>query len=141
MHALTLDRPIELRLSHFVTCQPVNELFFGGSLVLRRKSWRRIFWLLQSVGLSPFTGMVRGQKLRACFREALRNLYDIRSIALISLYTYIGGCAGERLSCGVPCFRKIGTREGARGDIRGHAVCLNELGGEAEEPLCVAVAL
>jgi hypothetical protein len=81
------------------------------------------------------------EKLRACFREALRNLYDIRSIAPISLYTYIGGCAGERLSCGVPCFRKIGTREGARGDIRGHAVCLNELGGEAEKPLCVAVAL
>jgi hypothetical protein len=129
MHALTLDGPIELRPSHFV-CRPVNELFFGGCLVLRWKSWCRIFWLLQSVGLSPFIGrfVVKFRKLRACFRETLRNLYDIRSIAPISLYTYTGGCAGELLGCGVPCFRKIGTREGARGDIRGRAVCLNEFG-------------
>ncbi len=129
MHALTLDRPIELRPSQFC-------LSTGKRALLRWKSCSWVEVLVSNIlassvgGALPFDRkwfVVKFRKLRACFRKALRNLYDIRSTSPITLYTYIGGCAGELLGGGVTCFRKIGTGEGARGEIRGRAVCLNEL--------------
>jgi len=99
-HILILDRPIELRNSHFVICRSLD-----------------VDWLLQSVGLSAFIGkwlVVKFRKLRAYFfREAFTKFYDIRSLSPISLYTF--GYMGAPGNCcgGVkPRLRKIGTRGG-----------------------------
>src|SRR6266516_781472 len=74
-HILILDRPIELRRSHFVIFRSLG-----------------VDWLLQSVGLSAFIGkwlVVKFRKFRAYFfREAFTKFYDIRSLSPISLYTF-----------------------------------------------------
>src|SRR3984893_1254649 len=80
-----------IRPSHIVICRRVKDPFFSRSFCVE------IFWPLQSVGLSAFTGKVSWsnfEKLHACSRKAFIN---VRFEFLISLYTFGYRRAGQVL--------------------------------------------